>query len=130
MYFTPVESVATAEIVTGELTVAPFAGEQITTVWFTELGAHEVVEVPEPLSETVCGLLASESVSVRAPVRVPVAVGVKVTETEQLAPAASEVPQLLVCAKSPPATMELKLTAVAPPLLTLTDFGAAVVPIA
>jgi len=38
------------------------------------------------------------SVTVIVPVRVPTAVGVKVTLMEQLAPAAREVPQLLVWA--------------------------------
>ena len=51
---------------------------------------------PVPVSVTVCGLVDALSVMVTAPFRVPVAVGVKVTEMVQVAPAASEVPQLLV----------------------------------
>jgi hypothetical protein len=35
--------------------------------------------VPTPVKLTVCGLLESPSTSVRVPVRVPVALGVKVT---------------------------------------------------
>src|SRR5256712_666884 len=61
--------------------------------------------VPVPVRLTMCGLPAALSVMVIAPVRVPVAVGVKVTLMVQLAPAATEVPQVLVCAKSPLATM-------------------------
>jgi hypothetical protein len=54
------------------------------------------LEVPVPVRETVCGepvaLSAMETLAVK-----PVAeVGVKVTEIMQLAPAASEVPQVLV----------------------------------
>ena len=44
------------------------------------------------------GLPVALSVMVMAPVRVPVAVGVKVTLMEQLAPAAREAPQVLVWA--------------------------------
>jgi hypothetical protein len=52
---------------------------------------------PVPVRDTVCGLLLAPSVMVKAPVRVPVAVGVNTTLMEQLAPAASEVPQVFVC---------------------------------
>lgn len=55
-----------------------------------------VLEAPVPDSETVWGLFEAESVSVKVPVRVPAAVGVKVTLTVQLAPAARLLPQLLV----------------------------------
>ena len=51
---------------------------------------------PVPLSDSCCGLAAALSVKVMAPVRVPVAVGVKVTEIVQTALAARLVPQLLV----------------------------------
>lgn len=53
--------------------------------------------VPVPLSVTVPGELAAFEVTVSVPVRLPFAVGVNVTLTVQLAPPASEVPQLLVC---------------------------------
>ena len=62
-------SVATK--LTGDVTVAPFAGEHTTTPG--EVGAeHGGVVVPVPESETVCGLPAAESVIVIEPVRVPV----------------------------------------------------------
>ena len=64
--------------------------------WFSARFALDVV--PVPVSEMVVGLLVALLVMVTAPVRVPVAVGVKVTFTVQLAPAAMELPQLLVCA--------------------------------
>ena len=50
-----------------------------------------------PVRLMLCGLLAALSVMVIAPVRVPVAVGVKVTLMVQLPAAATNVPQVLVC---------------------------------
>ena len=52
--------------------------------------------VPIPLSGTVCGLPLALSVMLKAAVRVPEAVGLKVTLKVQLALAASELPQVLV----------------------------------
>jgi len=54
--------------------------------------------VPLPVRLTVCGLLLALSVMVRVPGREPVAVGVKVTLIVQVAPAASDVPHVFVCA--------------------------------
>ena len=54
------------------------------------------------------------SAMVTAPVRGPVAVGVKVTEMVQLAPAAKEVPHVFVSPKSPLAAMLLMLRAAVP----------------
>jgi len=64
---------------------ATLVGERLTA------GA---VPVPERL--TVCGLLGALSVKESEAVRLPVAVGVKVTLTVQLAPAATELPHVLV----------------------------------
>jgi len=50
--------------------------------------------VPMPLSVTFCGLPLALSVMLSAAVRVPDAVGLKVTLTVQLAPAANELPQV------------------------------------
>jgi len=44
---------------------------------------------PVPLDETVCGLLFALSTKLNVPSRVPVVVGEKLTDTVQLAPAAS-----------------------------------------
>jgi hypothetical protein len=82
---------------TGELTVAFAAGVQMVTDGFTVETVHDEDDPPVPVSETVCGLLGSESVRVSVPLRVPVAVGVKVTFTVQLPPAATVAPQSLVC---------------------------------
>ena len=80
---------------TGEVTVEPSNGEQTTTPG--EEGALQAdVVVPVPDSDAVCGLPAAESVMVMAPDRVPAAVGVKVTLTVQLTPAAKLPGQLLV----------------------------------
>src|SRR5437667_426111 len=82
---------------------------------------------PVPVMLTMCGLPAALSVMVIAPVRVPVAVGVKVTLMAQLAPAATDVPQVLVCMKSPLATMLVTLSAAVPVLVSVTVCTALVV---
>ena len=56
---------------------------------------------PVPLRLAVCGLPLALSVTVKVPVLVPVAAGRKVTLIVHWAPAASELLQLLVWAKSP-----------------------------
>src|SRR5437016_2908473 len=76
--------------------------------------------VPVPLSDTVCGLPVALSAIVTAPVRVPVAVGVNVTPMVQLAPAASDAPQVLVSAKSPLAAILVMLRAALPVLVRVT----------
>src|SRR5438270_12419178 len=88
----------------------------------------EELEAPVPVSDTFCGLLEAESVSVSVPVRVPPAVGVKVTLTVQLAPAARLLPQLLFCEKSPLAPIELNVTAPAVSLVAVTVCAALLVP--
>jgi len=60
------------------------------------------------------------STMLKEPVRVPVAVGVKVTLTTQLVVLAKVVPQLLVCAKSPLAVMLERLAAALPVLDIVT----------
>ena len=56
------------------------------------------VPVPERLA--VCGLPLALSVMLTEAVRLPLAAGLNVTLIVQLAPAATELPQVLVCAKS------------------------------
>src|SRR2546423_1525863 len=113
---------------TGELTVAFAAGVQMVTDGFTLEAVHEDPVAPVPERVTVCGLLGSESVSVSVPLRVPAAVGVKVTFTVQLTPAPRLVPQVLVCEKSPLAALEVKLTGLAVSLVTVTAWGALLLP--
>ena len=57
--------------------------------------------MPVPERLTVCGLALALSVMLTEALRVPEAEGVKVTLIVQLAPAATELPHALVCAKSP-----------------------------
>jgi len=57
-------------------------------------------EMPAPLRVTVCGLPVVLSVMVMAAVRLPAAPGMNLTLMVQLAPAATEVPQVLVWANS------------------------------
>jgi hypothetical protein len=79
---------------------------------------------PIPLSVTVCGLPAALSVTLRAAVRVPLAVGLNVTLMLQLAPVANELPQVWVCAKSPALVpviaIPLIVKLVVPTLLSVT----------
>src|SRR5947209_4698591 len=123
----PLAGVAMATKFTGEETVAPFSGAQTTTPG-DEGAAHALLLLPVPLSETVCGLPLAESVTVIAPVRVPVVEGVNVTEMLQLAPALNELGQAFVCAKSPLAAMPLIVSAAPPLLVNVTLCAALVVP--
>jgi hypothetical protein len=88
--------------------------------------------VPVPVSVTVCGLPVALSVIVSVPVRVPPAVGVKVTLIVQLAPAATVDPQVLVSAKSllfvPVIVILVMLTGVSSVLVSVTVCAALVVP--
>src|SRR5579859_4104538 len=83
---------------------------------------------PVPLNETAWGLFEALSVMVSAPLRDPVAVGVKLALTVQLELAAKLVPQLLVCAKSPLAWIPLILIAVGPGFDTVTGCETLVLP--
>jgi hypothetical protein len=64
----------------------------------------------------------------RVPVRVPTAVGLKVTEMVQLAPALTEVPQVLVWEKSPLAVMLEMVSEALPVLVRVTVCAALLVP--
>jgi len=81
------------------------------------------VVVPVPVSPTVCGLPAALSVMVKVPVRVPAAVGVKVTLIMQFALAASiagSVPQVFVSAKSPEVPIVLIVRGPVPVFVSVT----------
>ena len=69
----------------------------------TEIETRPVI-VPIPDKPTLCGLVLALSAMLRVPRRLPGAVGVKVAEIVQVAPAArvfGDRGQLAVCAKSP-----------------------------
>lgn len=98
------------------------------------LGGESFAVVAIPLSGTFCGLPAALSVMLSADVRVPLAVGLNVTLMVQLAPAVNELPQVWVCAKSPPfvpvIAIPLIVKVVVPVFLSVTVLAALVVPIA
>lgn len=66
----------------------------MATVPKLKLLGESLTAVPVPLSDTCCGLPESLSVRLSAALRMSVAVGLKVTLIVQLAPAASELPQV------------------------------------
>jgi len=84
--------------------------------------------LPVPVRVTVSRLLTELSVKVSVPETEPVAVGVKVTPTEQVAPAAMLAPQVLEARLKPAVVaIPLKLTAALLWLVTVTDLAALVV---
>jgi hypothetical protein len=93
-----------------------------------------IAVVPVPVRLTVWGLLATLSVRVTVAVRAPLAAGVKVTLIVQLVPAATELPHVLVSAKSlalAPVTARLvTLKAALPVLLKVTVCAALITPTA
>src|SRR6184192_637481 len=92
-----------------------------------------LVEPPVPDRGIVWGLFGALSLSVTAPVRVPAAVGVNFTLIVQLAPAATELPQVPspANAKSPLMTkLLLNVSVELPVLVTVTNCVALVVPTA
>ena len=82
---------------------------------------------PVPVRATVWGLPVALSVTVMVPGWLPVAVGVKVTVMVQLAPAATDVPQVLVWAYGALAAMLVRLSAAVPVLVSVTVCAALVV---
>ena len=87
---------------------------------------------PIPDNATFCGLPAALSVTLSAAVRVPSTAGVNLALMLQVAPAASELPQVWVCAKSPALVpiiaMPVMVKVVVPTFFRLTVFGRLVVP--
>jgi hypothetical protein len=77
--------------------------------------------VPVPLKVTDCGLLLALSVMVSVPGTVAVDVGVNVTLTAQLPPAAMPVPQVLVWEKPVLGVMLEKVSVAVPELVMVTD---------
>ena len=105
------------------LTVKVVESVPITTIADLALAEREKSGFPVPASETLCGLLAALSVTLRVPARLPLAVGVNVMLTTQLSPTLrtlGSVPQVLVSAKSPVALMAVRVTATCPLLVSRT----------
>jgi hypothetical protein len=84
--------------------------------------------VPVPLRRIVCGLPVALSVRVIVPLRVPGAVGLKVTLIVQFAPAARVKPQSFVSPKFALATMFVMLRVAVPELVSVTGRGWLVCP--
>jgi hypothetical protein len=84
--------------------------------------------MPEPLRAKACELVEILSVRIMLPVRLPVAVGLKVTLTTQWAPAAITSPQLLVCVKSPTAATFEIFSGALPMLVIVTSRDALATP--
>jgi hypothetical protein len=100
------------------------------TLWFpnAKLLVENSTIVPVPESATVCGLPVALSLIDRLAVRPFLANGVKVMLMVQLAPAATDVPQVLVWLKSPgfvPVSVKLVMVSVPVPLLVSVTFCAA-----
>ena len=89
-------AVIVSEVVARFVSVTVFAAliTPMATVPKLKLVGESFAVVPMPLSGTCCGLPAALSVTLRAALRVPFAVGLNVTLIVQLAPAASEPPQV------------------------------------
>src|SRR5579863_2873146 len=92
-----------------------FKGWLLNTRLTGDSATAGALEPPVPVKLALCGLPLALSATETAPVRTPAAVGLKVTVIVQLAPAAIELPQLLVCAKSPLAVTPVRLSD-APPV--------------
>lgn len=98
---------------------------------FNALADSVTAELPVPLRLTFCGLPEALSVKVSAPEAVPVAVGVNVTPTLQLAPAARLVPQVLPAIAKGPVIPTLEIVSgVLWRLVSVTLTGALVLPTA
>ena len=88
---------------------APPMESAYLAVWPARTVADELPEVvrpkdtPVPVNATVCGLPSALSATLTSPVRSPAAVGVNFTVIWHESPAAREVEQVLVSAKSPEA---------------------------
>ena len=95
-----------------------------------ELNARTYIPVPDNL--TVCGLPPPLSVTLTDALLAPVAVGLRLTEIVQLAPAPIPVPQVFVVGKSPgfvPVTLiEVIESDVVPLFVRVTVLAALLVP--
>jgi hypothetical protein len=84
--------------------------------------------LPVPMSATLCGEPTTKSLKTSVAVRVPTVVGTNVTATAQLAPAASEAPQVVEILKSlasEPASQMLEMLNALPPLFVSVTVCAA-----
>lgn len=133
MVMPAIESGALPELVSVAVCAALVAPE--TAVKVSVAGVSEAMgaagAVPVPLKATVCGEPEALSAMERVAVKLAAEAGVKVREIEQLDPAATEAPHVLVCAKSvglaPVMVMPLMLRAAVPGFDSVTGIDGAVV---
>jgi hypothetical protein len=108
--------------VTVKLAVLPAA--TLAVVGITVMPKSGLPVVPVPVRTAVCGLPASLSVTLNVAVAAPAVVGRNVTLMVQLAPTASVLPQLLVCANNaddtPPMVTEMEVAVAALLLVRVT----------
>src|ERR1035437_10222364 len=106
----------------------------VPRVWLAKGSAAGLSEIaagtasPIPVRLSNCGELAALSEKLMVPVRAPGAVGLKVTEMVQLAPAATGEPQVLARAKSPVAAIVDTVSAAVPLLVSVTFTTGLIVP--
>lgn len=107
--------------------MAELVASTTTELKFSELGENVTGSDPVPLRFTACGLVSAESVNVSTPVAHPSAVGVKVTPTVHVPPAAILVPQLFdEIANGPLVATPPRLSAAFSRLVKVTVFAALV----
>jgi len=100
------------------------------TVTWNDEPANVVAAAPVPVRLTVCVPAGALLITVSVPLRVPVAVGVKVTKIWQLArPARLAAHPLLVWLKSPVIAMLDRLSGAEPRLVAVTIHGALDIPV-
>jgi hypothetical protein len=111
--------------------VAPATAEKVSVAGESETPGAEGA-VPVPLSATVCGVPLALSAMESDAAKLAAEAGVNVTETVQLAPAASELPHVLVSAKSvgfaPVMVMLVIVNAALPVFISVIVCAAVVVP--
>jgi hypothetical protein len=94
-------------------TLVEFPATTVAVVGFTAMPKSD----PAPVNVTTCGLLGALSVIVKAPERVPTALGVKVTLIVQEAPVPRLWPQLVLSEKSPLGVILVMLKLAVPELV-------------
>ena len=118
------------------VSVTVCAGLVVPVVWLANvkldgdmLAIGAVGAVPVPVKGIACGLPEALSVNVIAPVRVPVAVGLKVTLTVQETVAASVAPhEVADLAKSPVARIDAMFNVALPSFFNVMVWTGLVVP--
>jgi hypothetical protein len=119
--------VIVSETVPVLLTVTVCGNPEVPTYWLgkvTVVGDRPTVTPMPPVKGTIWGLPMPLSVMLMSAIRVPAAVGVKVTLIVQLPPGGTDVSHVLISAKSPLLVpviwIEVIVSAILPPLLRIT----------